>query len=549
MEDKCMKKHHGTRLLTAAISLVLICMLAVSACADASNVNPAGEFPICKEPITITVGLPQNTNVEDFETNAQTLWYEEMGNFNLEFEYFPSNTTDARQKLAVMIAAGSELPDVLIGFELSEETVLYFGQEGVFLPLDELMDEYGYYIDEILDKADNKEIIEWMKSADGNTYYLGKANEQIGNMYSLRSWINQTWLDNLGLEIPTTTDEFYEVLKAFVTQDPNGNGIADEIGMIGGTGWRENTHDWLMNAFIYNDTDCRWLVQDGTLDVAFNKPEWREGLRYVNKLIGEGLLLPQSFTMDNAQMKQLIEADDTLATVGVITGGTMANFISATNELKYEYVPLGPLTGPEGVCYATYFPVIPIKNFIITSDADNVEAAFRWGDLMFSEEGYMHTRWGVPEEDWTYPPESATSLLTDLGIEPSVVPILPWGSVQNSHWNFITAGIVPYGVSDGQVMTADPLNADIWIAKAIPLYIGKEAAEHADILKYTSEEAEEINELKLNIYTYVKECMARFSTGDMSLDTEWNSYCTEFENLGLDRFIELSQNAYDRANE
>ena len=533
--------------LLLCASLLLMQPLALASGAD--NVNPAGVFPICKEPVTITVGIPQHTNVQDFDTNALTLWYEEMGNFNLEFEYFPSNLVDARQKLAVMAAAGSKLPDVLIGFELSEETVLYYGQEGTFIPLEDLMEEYGYYTKQILDKAQNKESFEWMRSADGHIYYLGKGNEQIGNMYSLRSWINKTWLDNLGLSMPTTTEEFYEVLKAFVTQDPNGNGEADEIGMIGGTAWRSNAHDWLMDAFIYDDYDCRWIVKDGKLDVAFNKPEWREGLRYVKRLVDEGLLVPQSFTMDQSQMRQLVEKETDVATVGVITTGTLATTMGALNELKYQYEPIGPLTGPEGVSYATFFPVIPIKNFVITSSAENVEAIFRWGDLMFSEEGYLRTRWGVPETDWTYPEEGAKSLLDDLGIAPSVVPILPWGSVQNSHWNFITAGIVPYGVTDGQVMSADPLNADIWVAKAIPLYLGKEASERADLLKYTMEEAEKVNELKLDIYTCVNESLALFASGDMDLDNDWDTYCAELENMGLEEFIRISQAAYDRGNQ
>ena len=50
-------------------------------------------------------------------------------------------------------------------------------------------------------------------------------------------WINQTWLDNLGLDVPTTTEELYTVLKAFKENDPNGNGIQDEYPLVGGTGW------------------------------------------------------------------------------------------------------------------------------------------------------------------------------------------------------------------------------------------------------------------------------------------------------------------------
>ncbi len=68
---------------------------------------------------------------------------------------------------------------------------------------------------------------------DGNIYALPQVNECYHCMYQQRMWIYKPWLDKLGLKMPTTTDEFYEVLKAFKTKDPNGNGKADEIPLSG----------------------------------------------------------------------------------------------------------------------------------------------------------------------------------------------------------------------------------------------------------------------------------------------------------------------------
>ena len=78
-------------------------------------------------------------------------------------------------------------------------------------------------------------------------------------------WINKEWLDKLGLAVPTTTDELYNVLKAFKTQDPNGNGKADEIPLTGAPNkyvWNGNIDAFLMNAFIYNDND-KYLTRQG----------------------------------------------------------------------------------------------------------------------------------------------------------------------------------------------------------------------------------------------------------------------------------------------
>lgn len=386
--------------------------------------------------------------------------------------------------------------------------------------------------------------MKWITSADGNIYMIPKSNEAVGNMYSLRSWINQTWLDNLGLEMPKTTEEFKNVLKAFVTQDPNRNGQPDEIGMIGGTGWRCSASDWLMNAFIYNDTTNRFVVENGKLSAAFVTNEWRNGLRYINGLIKDGLLLPQSFTMDDTQMTQMMEKGDQ-SQVGVFTGGGLK--FSATNPRKLEYVPLPPLTGPEGANYATYFPAAPLSMFMITKDAKNPEAIFRWGDLMNSEEGILRTRWGEPGVDWVEPGPDDKSLFDAIGFKPKMVPILPFGSIQNSHWQYKTAGIAPAGISDGQVAPKDdPLYAEIWYGKSVPFYIGKEAKERVDVLKFTLEEAEEIKDLKNTINSYVNESVALFSVGDMDIEREWDSYLKELDNMNLKRYLELSQNAYTR---
>ncbi len=72
-------------------------------------------------------------------------------------------------------------------------------------------------------------MLEGSTSADGNIYSMTQYEPQAWNMTPYRLYINQTWLDKLGLNVPTTTDEYKEVLKAFATQDPNGNGQADEI--------------------------------------------------------------------------------------------------------------------------------------------------------------------------------------------------------------------------------------------------------------------------------------------------------------------------------
>ena len=99
----------------------------------------------------------------------------------------------------------------------------------LFIALNDLIDQYCPNLKAEMAKRPGAE--ERITAPDGNIYslpFLGRS----GNGW-INSFINQPWLDKLGLEMPTTLDEFYEVLKAFKTQDPNGNGIADEIPYAG----------------------------------------------------------------------------------------------------------------------------------------------------------------------------------------------------------------------------------------------------------------------------------------------------------------------------
>ena len=52
------------------------------------------------------------------------------------------------------------------------------------------------------------------------------------NLTPYRIWMNMKWLENLDLEVPTTSEELKDVLTAFATQDPNGNGVKDEIPVL-----------------------------------------------------------------------------------------------------------------------------------------------------------------------------------------------------------------------------------------------------------------------------------------------------------------------------
>ena len=145
-----------------------------------------------------------------------------MTNICLNDETAGKNSTDAAEAMNLLLAQG-DLPDI-VGGNLIQQPVNQYGPEGAFLPLNDLVKEHAPHIQAFWDA--HPELLEAISSYDGNYYYIPYLPDgEFG-----RAWyIRQDWLDKLGLEQPQNVDEYYEVLKAFREQDPNGNGLKDEI--------------------------------------------------------------------------------------------------------------------------------------------------------------------------------------------------------------------------------------------------------------------------------------------------------------------------------
>ena len=514
---------------------------------SAANVNPPGVFPICKEPITLNAVIRQDNSVENYDTNAYTKLLEEKGNLKLNIEVYPTGNP-GMEKLLVQVAGGGVLPEAFINFGFSQEVMLNLGTEGVALKLNDYYDKWAYYFSEQIKKVTTiSNIMELMHSADGNMYYMPYIHEQLTENLSLRGWMNKQWLDNLGLRMPATTAEFRTVLEAFRDRDPNRNGRRDEIPAAGATDGRARLHDFLINAFIYNDTRDRLIVNNGRVDVIFNKPEYREGVRYVRDLMADGLILDTLFTINQPQLRAVVE-QESFSTIGFLTGG-IAGIFSPNNANKLEYVPMAPLRGPQGAQFTPWMPQGPGSFYVITKDCKNPEAAFRLGDFMCSEEASVWNRYGVPNVDWIAARPNDKPLYNVAGYPLLFKPVLNWGSTQNSHWSQGAACIIPQNIQFGQVAPDDPLDINYPIAAAVPLMHGKEAPfeNRVDFTVFTFQEMEAIADLKNNINTYVNENLAFFITGQRSIDRDWDAYVRELERIGLQRYIQLQQSGYERA--
>lgn len=515
------------------------------------NLNEPGVEPICIETVTLTVGLRENANVTDFKTNDMTKLIEERGNFDLQFKYY---TSEMATQINLIIAGGDfkNLPDVIM-MSPGDAYVYQWGQAGAILPLNEYYENSSFYLKEAEDRTgvDFKQMI---TSPDGNYYGIPTYNQSLPNENPAKMWIYQPWLDALDLEVPKTTEDLFTVLKAFLEEDPNGNGQADEIPLLGlpynmNVAWKQA----LISPFQYIGGN-QYVVNDGKVGVWYNTSEYREALKYINTLFSDRLLPDYLFTIDQTAYNNLASNADT-AIVGVYV------YSSASDTARLaEYTGFGPLANPDGRVYTAFVPSSANIAYMISSACESAEAAFRLGDLLVSEDVSIMTRWGNEGQHWDYL-KNYTGDLSKLRATyetagfPGYLIVYedPWGIVQNFHWYQAGPFIRQYGVAAGRVAEASaPIGVADRIAMIIKNYMdvteNASKAHTVGKLIFNNTELNAITEILSSLEVYESENFAYFALGnnDINDDAVWNNYLAQLDAIGLQDVLKIVQNVYDR---
>ncbi len=514
-----------------------------SSSGNADSVTGPGELPITKEKTTIKIMTHANSLVEDFATNAFTKYLEEKTNIHIEWDILPEKS--ASEKLNLVLASGEDLPDVIMTMGISPAQQMIFGSQGLFRPLNDLIEQYGTETNKMFEAMPY--VKDTITAPDGNIYAMPAPNEGFHAMFMQKMWIYKPWLDKLGLAMPTTTEEFYNVLQAFKTKDPNGNGKADEIPFSGSpTGYLTQVHNFLLNSFTYSPMS--WLTaNNGKIEVPYNKPEWKEGLKYLRRLYADGLMDAQALTQDGNQLKQLGENPDVpiLGAVSTLHMGEFTQFFGESGRWL-EYVAVPPLKGPAGVQVTPYDPygVLNTGAYVITKDAKNPEAAFRLLDFMYNTETTLRSSYGEPGSEWEWAKDGEIGINGEQAVWKA---LKSWGNVQNVHWSLSGPIFNPSTLRLSQVDDpTNPLEKMLYTEtkeKYDPYKAGLDQI--VPPLYLSDEDSSEIADLQLTLHNRANEMLVRSITGDVDIDKEWDAYVSSLNDMNLARYLELYQKAYD----
>ena len=509
------------------------------------KVNTTG-FPLVAEPVTIkvsTILIPTARNFGDMPVFQEL---EKLTNVKVEWNMIPSAAQT--EKINLMLAS-RDYPDVFLHSFPSISLPQQLAKQNVVQSLSPFMATYAPNYSAMLAKY--PDIKPYLVNPDGQIYSFPVYRNMLDlNSCGDRVFINTDWLKKLGLKYPQNIEEFYTVLKAFKTRDPNGNGKADEIPFSLIVGVNNDISRWIQ---LFGPWGVVYptIVKGGKVDLGFTQPGFKEGLKLFRKLYAEGLLDPESFTQNQEQLRAKTTVGNTF------TVGTFHNYVSwlvvdKSVSLYYKdftdptpnptiiYDVLTPLAGPTGT---KSWPLVnAVRNLsamqgFVSATTKYPELAVRWVDVRMDgkewgysmQEGLKGTNWRINEKGFVTPNDPPAGVTRNDWRAQSSADATPL------FWDSMALPQVPqYGWITQNEMAK----------KYEPFY--DKASRFPSEYFPLAEEEEIIKRYWEGIRLYICENMVQFITGEADIDKQWDAYVAGFSRLGLPDVLKAWQGRYDR---
>ncbi len=541
------------------LSLVLALAMVLSLCACGGSDEPAApdapaeantnteqtSFKIVSGIDPLSGGYDDNVVLNAMQENAgvQIAW---------------ETMSDSLAEQVSIRIAGGELPDAFQAVGFSNYDLARYGADGTFIDLTPyITPEIMPNLAAILEKYPN------VKSAitqeDGGIYGLptgdsmgtgatgAAVDNNIGSIPQF-TMINKVWLDELGLEIPTTTEELHDVLVAFAENDMSakvyGNAAGTTIPISLGYDqwcWGQDIFYAAFGFTTWSDV-CRdlHLKGDGTVEFLSATDAYRKAVTYYHDWIEEGLFDAEMFSQDSTQLISKCSQ-------GYVGVGVWWEINELMGPYAKDYVYLPPLTGPEGDCGITLKSCggVSSGDLSITSACESPANLLKFYDQWFTGESVMQLAYGPIDVFYT-------------------------GKDENGKWISITdeEAQSKFGMSSGELKAVNQVYgpklilsehyANVWNMEARAMerledlvnfwfnYVPDMSVYPGDCV-FTGEELEIIDMYKADFETQVAEQEALWLKNGGPTDEEWEAY-KQFlsDSCGMDELLKVYQDAYNR---
>jgi ABC-type sugar transport system, periplasmic component len=514
-----MRKMNLRKNLTITLALVCTLMLLGSS----GNTISALASTATELPAELSIFYSSTSSLADRSDTDFIRYIEEQTNTKISIIDAPSG--EANNKLNVLIASSSE-PDICQVYALN--IINNYGQQGAFHELGDIIaSQMPNTIATLNDDALTK-----MKASDGKIYNI----PYIQNTGAPSFFIREDWLQNLGLERPTTLDEYYNVLKLFTQNDPDGNGEADTYGL----GYQMNRLELLCGPF--GIPSAQWIdADDGSLIYSDVSPQMKEALAFGAKLYAEKIIDPEFAIMKSEQFEQRLTSGGygvmMAASSTVMRYNLAIQNLVPEGELKFL---LPPKANGVSKGYSATLPIVDgtdgktFGGFVgISTNTKELDSAVNLLDWFFSDAGKRASIWGV---------EGIHYEMVDNW--PQLIPALK--GAENSA-NYV-AEIGSYWLAGDIAVKAGGDNS-LWLQVNNPLAVGNMIlsldSAFNKIVHFNTPTGDsatgDINKAKSEIFTQI-------IMNGISVEDGWTQWINEFNRLGGETWTQEVNESYKLIN-
>lgn len=485
------------------------------------------------EPLTFSMLYSDHPNYPS--SDDWLLWSEIAERTNVTLDPTLVPMSDYEQKRSLLIGAG-DAPSIIAKTYPGQEEA--FVSSGAILAVSDYVDLMPNYQAKI-EEWGLEDNIDQLRQADGKYYVLPGLHENPWQDYTIA--MRTDVLDELGLESPTSWDEFRTALEAikaaypdsypfsdrFSATDPGGNILkVASVGFGTNAGWSYDNVTW--------DSDADEFVATVTTD------EYQELVEYFAGLVADGLMDPESFTQD----------DDT-AIQKFVTGQSFAISANAQSIVN-DYEPglaandpdatVAKITFPCGDAGCVLDPVTQLENGIMISaeaaDDPTFVAMIQFIDwLYYSDEGQEFVKWGVEGTTYTKDADGTRTLTADV----DYVGLNPSGTKHLQKDFGFSGGNFAYGGST-ELLWSTFSDAEIEFQETIADY---EMIDLAPPAPLDETESEQLTLIDTTLKDAVSQGTVQFILGQRDL-SEWDTFVSELESKGATQYVDVVNGARER---
>ena len=520
-----------TKKIVALILAVALC-LSLCACGDKKktaklDVDLSGGYPI-ETDAELTYWMELTANVSATASNfGETEFAKELAKrTGVKVTYLHPAIGKATEAFNLLVASG-DLPDIIEHFW---KTAMPGGvnaafQNEVIVPLNDLIENYSPNLAKYL--SENPDVDRMVKTDDGQYYAYPNFRSDPRLSVTRGPVIRKDWLDELGVRVPETLEEWEEMLIAFRDKKGASSPLTLQKGDV--------AHLYRLLGF----TNAMYL-ENGKVSYAIYDENFKRGLETLNRWYKEGLLDKNYVLNDVAALDSNMLNNHAGATFA--SGGSgMGKWLAAKKGTSFDLVgaELPKIDGKANEYGALDTQYHPYNCAAISTKCETPELAAKYLDYLYSEEGHMFANFGIEGVSYNmidgYPTYSDIIMKNPDGL--SVSQAMSKYIRGNGGGPFVqdVRYIEQYYEFDSQKEALDAWMKQTEYSKEKTL----------PPVEFTMEESNEIASFYSDITKYCSEEIVSFIMGEKSF-SEYDSFVKTVEKMGIKRAIEIYQDAYER---